>query len=89
MTNTASLNTASPSLTLLNTVIASESYGVPPATDQESGPTPLRDLIASPQSPLGQFKNHLELITDNDDRLQQVVFAAGNLWTAVPTVVKT
>jgi hypothetical protein len=89
LTNTASLKTMTPSLTLVNAVIASESYGVPPATDQESGPTPLRDLIASPQSPFGTFKNHLELIADNDDRLQQVAFAAGYLWTSVPTVVKT
>jgi hypothetical protein len=89
LTNTSSLNTGSASVTLVNTVINSESYGVPPATDQESGPTPLRDLIATPQSPFGTFKNHLELITDNDDRLQQVTFAAGNLWTSVPTVVKT
>ena len=87
--NTTSLKTNTPSLTLVNAVITSESYGLPPATDQESGPTPLRDLIASPQSPFGTFKNHLELITDNDDRLQQVTFASGNLWTSVPTVVKT
>lgn len=89
ITNTASLNTASPSLTLVNTVVDSESYRVPPATDQESGPTPLLDLIASPQSPFGTFKNHLELIADNDDRLQQVMFAAGSLWTAAPTAVRT
>jgi hypothetical protein len=89
ITNTASLNTASPSLTLVNSVVDSESYGVPPAADQESGPTPLLDLIASPQSPFGTFKNHLELIADNDDRLQQVMFAAGSLWTAAPTAVRT
>ena len=89
LTNTASLTTTTPSLTLVNAVIASESYGVPPATDQESGPTPLRDLIASRQSPFGTFKNHLELIADNDDRLQQVALAAGHLWTSVPTVVKS
>ena len=89
LTNTASLKTATPSLTLVNRVIASETYGVPPATDQKSGPTPLRDLIASPQSPFGTFKNHLELIADNDNRLQQVAFAAGRLWTSAPTVVKT
>jgi hypothetical protein len=89
LTNTASLKTATPSLTLANGVFPSESYGVPPATDQKPGPTPLRDLIASPQSPFGTFKNHLELIADNDDRLQQVTFAAGKLWTSVPTVVKT
>jgi hypothetical protein len=89
LTNTASLNTATPALTLVNIVIDTESYGVPPATDQKPGPTPFRDLIASPQSPFGVFKNHLELVTDNNDRLQQVVYAAGNLWTAVPTVVQT
>ena len=89
LTNTASLETMTPSLTLINGVIDSESYGTPPATDQKSGPTPFRDLIASPQSPFGTFKNHLDLIADNDDRLQQVTFAAGKLWTSVPTVVKT
>ena len=88
LTNTASLNTT-PALGLVNTVIASESYGAPPATSQKSGPTPLRDFLASPQSPFGTFANHLELVLDNDDRLQQVVFAAGHLWTSVPTVVKT
>jgi hypothetical protein len=88
LTNTASLNTAMPALTLVNDVISSESYGVPPATGQLSGPTPLLDFIASPQSPFGVFKNHLELVGDNDDRLQQVVFAAGNLWTSVPTIVQ-
>ena len=89
LTNTVSLKTATPSLTLVNGVVDSESYGVPPAAQQKPGPTPLRDLIASPQSPFGTFKNHLELIEDNDDRLQQVTFAAGKLWTSVPTVVKT
>ena len=89
LTNTASLETMTPSLTLVNGVIDSESYGTPPATDQKSGPTPLRDLIASAQSPFGTFKNHLDLIADNDDRLQQVTFAAGKLWTSVPTVVKS
>jgi hypothetical protein len=89
LTNTASLNSATPSLSLVNTMIGTESYGLPPATDQKSGPTPLLDLIASRQSPFGVFKNHLELVTDNQDRLQQVVFAAGNLWTTVPTIVKT
>jgi hypothetical protein len=89
LTNTSSLNTATPSLNLVNTVIVSESYALPPATTQKSGPTPLRDLIASTQSPFGTFKNHLELVADNDNRLQQVTFAAGKLWTSVPTAVQT
>ena len=88
LSNTASLN-GTPSLTLVNSVIDSESYGAAPSTDQKPGPTPFRDLLASPESPFGTFKNHLELIADNDDRLQQVTFAAGRLWTSVPTIVKT
>src|SRR5262249_53060167 len=86
--NTSSLATASPSLLLVNAVIQTESYGNPPSTGQLSGLTPLLDFLASPQSPFGVIKNHLELVSDNDDRLQQVVFAGGNLWTSVPTIVK-
>ena len=87
--NTASLNTATPTLTLVNNIVTTASYGNPPATEQKSGSTPLLDFLASPQSTFGVFKNHLELVLDNDDRLQQLVFAVGKLWTSVPTVVKT
>ena len=31
---------------------------------------------------------HLELVDGDDDRMQQVVFAAGSLWSALGTVVK-
>ncbi|HLW78057.1 MAG TPA: hypothetical protein VKU44_00525, partial [Terriglobia bacterium] len=84
MTNTSSLNTT-PALTLVNVVIDTETYGPPPDTEQMAGPTPLLDLIASA---LG-VKNHEELLSDGDDRLQQVTFANGMLWTSVPTVVQT
>ncbi|HKW27346.1 MAG TPA: hypothetical protein VJN48_16295 [Terriglobales bacterium] len=82
LTNTSSL-TGTPALQLNNIIVSSEVYGVPPATDQINGPTPFRDFLAT----LG-FKNHEELITDNNDRMQQVVFANGMLWTAVPTRVQ-
>lgn len=84
MMNTSSLNTATPDVTLVNDVIDTETYGRPTSTDQKPGPTPFLDFLAS----VG-FKNHEELITDNDDRLQQVTFANGLLWTSVPTVVQT
>lgn len=84
MTNTSSLNSSTPSLALSNVVIDTQTYGQPPATQQMPGPTPLLDFLAT----LG-FKNHEELISDNDDRLQQVTFANGMLWTSVPTVVQT
>lgn len=87
LTNTASLDTA-PNLALTNVVINTEVYGQPPATDQKPGPTPLLDFLASPASIFGVFKNHEELITANNDRMQQVVFAEGALWTALTTIVK-
>lgn len=82
LTNTGSLN-STPNLQLSNVLVTTEVYGFPPATDQMSGPTPFRDFLAT----LG-FKNHEELVAANDDRMQQVVFAAGELWTAVPTRVQ-
>jgi hypothetical protein len=82
LTNTSSLD-STPHLHLNNVIVNTEVYGFPPAVDQKSGPTPLRDFLAS-----AGFKNHEELVAANDDRMQQVVFAAGRLWTAVPTKVK-
>ena len=82
LTNTSSLS-STPDVHLSNIIVDTEGYGFPPAVDQQSGPTPLRDFLAS----LG-FKNHEELVAANDDRMQQVVFADGKLWTAVPTRVQ-
>jgi hypothetical protein len=90
LTNTASLNTASPSLTLSNVVISSEVYGQPPAMQQKSGPLPLADLLKTKNNALGVTSNeHLELIDSNDDRMQQTVYASGALWSALSTVMKT
>src|SRR6266496_3419821 len=82
LTNTSSLS-ATPSVSLNNVVVNTQAYGFPPSADQKSGPTPYRDFLAS----VG-FKVHEEIVAANDDRMQQVVFAAGNLWTAVPTKVQ-
>jgi hypothetical protein len=89
LTNTSSLNTASPSLTLSNVVISSEVYGLAPASQQKPGPLPLADLLKQKNNPLGVTSNEqLELIDSDDDRMQQAVFAAGSLWTSLGTVVK-
>lgn len=88
LTNTSSLDTT-PNLSLTHRVITTEVYGQSPDAQQKPGPTPLRDLIAATSFPFGQFNNHLELVTSNDDRMQQVVFADGKLWTSLNTVVKT
>src|SRR5260370_5962613 len=53
-----------------------------------AGPTPLLDLLNS--GFFGKLRlEHLGLIASNDDRMNQVVFANGNLWGGVNTVVKT
>lgn len=79
LTNTSSLTTKKPNVALTNVVIDSQVYGLAPATQQQPGVTPLAD----------QLKEHLGLIDGDDDRMQQVVFAAGKLWSALGTVVKT
>jgi len=81
LTGTNSLNSKSPKLTLLHTVISSESYGISDAfaATQKPGPTPLRDALGD--------TDPIEQITANDDRMNQVVFAAGDLWSGVNTNV--
>src|SRR5262249_43444340 len=79
LTGTNTLGNASPSLKLTNAVVNTESYGAPPSAQQKPGLFPLGMLL----------KEHEELVASNDDRLQQVVFAAGKLWTALNTSAKT
>jgi hypothetical protein len=81
LSNTGSLNTVSPRLKLLHTVISSESYGMSNdfAAVQKPGPTPLRDALGD--------TDPLERLNANDDRMNQVVFADGHLWSGVNTNV--
>jgi hypothetical protein len=79
LTNTSSLNSANPDLNLSNAVVNTQDYGAPPNAQQKSGPLPLGSSL----------KEHLELVASNDDRMEQVVFAAGKLWTALNTSAKT
>jgi len=89
LTNTASLDTPVPNLSLSSAVIASEVYGMPAAMEQKPGPLPLADLLKTKNNALGVTTNeHLELLDSNDDRMQQTVFAAGALWSSLTTVVK-
>ena len=79
MTNTSSLTRKSPTVSLSNAVIDSEVYGQPPDAQQKPGALTLGDLV----------NGKLEFLAGNDDRMNQVVWAAGKLWSAVNTVVKT
>ena len=86
LTGTSTLGTTNqlvPSVEVLD----SEAYGQPPDAEQKDGPTPLKDAEA-----LGfrgvKSVEHLELLAGNDDRMQEVKYAAGTLWSDVNTVVK-
>ncbi len=77
LANTASLNTNSPALSLSFDVIASETYGQPNPAQQKPGPTPLATALGEPE----------ELINTNDDRMNQVVYANGLLYSGVNTII--
>lgn len=85
LTNTASLNDATPSVTLTNNVVTAEPYGIPPAAQQESGPLPLSNFIFKQTN---KIQNSLALIDGGDDRISAtVVFDGTTLWSALTTVV--
>jgi hypothetical protein len=54
-------------------------YGAPPASEQKAGPIPLGKAL----------KNKENLIQSNDDRMNQVVYAGGKLWSGLNTAIKT
>jgi hypothetical protein len=87
LTNTKSLDDATPHLALQSAVLASQVYGQPPDVQQRPGPTPLADLVKT-----GAFgkagAQPLPLLAANDDRMQQVTWADGKLWSSLNTVVK-
>ena len=79
LTNTKSLD-STPAVTLTSpTILASETYGQPPNAEQKKGPIPLG-------SSLGEQE---EQLATNDDRMNQVAYAAGKLWSGVNTIVRT
>ncbi|HET7173058.1 MAG TPA: hypothetical protein VFI30_02130 [Nocardioidaceae bacterium] len=78
LTNTASLASGSPDVTLSHAVVGSEVYGFPPDATQMKGAVPLADAVNAKEN----------LIASNDDRMNQVVYADGKLWGGLNSVVK-
>jgi hypothetical protein len=79
LTNTKSLDSASPSLTLQASAITVNTFTLPPAADQKAGNNPLGQSLSpsEPESLLEQF----------DTRMTQVTYANGKLWGALSTAV--
>ena len=86
LTNTQSLTTSSPNVHIQNAVISSETYGQPVPATQKDGPHPFGEFGAHALygGPLNQPINTLNT---NDDRMNQVVYAGGSLWSGVNTIV--
>jgi len=98
-TNTASIKTT-PAIKIQNEIVGNTLvYGQPPAAEQPNIPV---GQICSPSlfmlvgcgllngTLLGApFNIHAPLVKTNDDRMQQVTFANGKLWSTVTTVAKT
>ena len=94
LSNTASLNTSSPSLVLNDTYVASNTYAVPPKSNQKSGDYPLGQCLSDTVTNCWQFfltapasPQPFQRLDSNDSRTQQTWFANGKIWTAVDTAV--
>ncbi len=73
VTNTKSLNSNAPVLTLSFNIVKTETYGQPDPAMQKPGEIPLGASLGDP----------LELINTNDDRMNQVTYSNGLLYGAV------
>ena len=101
MTNTASLNTTSPSPVLSVGTIPVDTYGVPPRATQPAGDRPLSQCIADVvimphcNTAIAGIGTHNTAtfgppngkLNSNDSRMQQVMYANGKLWGALDTDV--
>jgi hypothetical protein len=77
LSNTHSLDSKSPNVSLTVEVMASETYGQPNHAAQKPGPIPLGSSLGDP----------LEFLQTNDDRMNQVVYANGLLYSGVNTII--
>lgn len=95
LTNTQSLDSDSPDLTLSHTMNRVKLYATPPPSDQKEGSVPLIDclndtacatfFIGAPNPFFPEAEGPLD---SNDTRMQQVTFVNGQLWGALDTKVK-
>jgi hypothetical protein len=91
ITNTASLNTGHPAISLNNTVLTVNPYSIPAKALQKKGSTPLITCLNTPScatlilggpDPFHEAEGPLDA---NDTRMQQVTYANGRLYGALDT----
>ena len=101
ITNTASLNSASPALGITSRLINSQTYVFPPSADQKPGDIPLADCLNDTTTPTIFGPGCWQLFFDNqpptevestldagDTRMQQTWYVNGVLWGAASTAVR-
>jgi hypothetical protein len=99
ITNTSSLNSASPAPTLGVSTVAVDTYAVPPRSIQPAGSRPLSqclaDLVFPCNTTVAGINSHNNTtfgppngkLNSNDSRMQQVSYANGKVWGALDTAV--
>jgi len=101
MSNTASLNSSSPSVNVALSAISVAEYAVPPPAEQPAGDRPLSQCIADTviapncNTAIAGTASHDNRtfgppngeLDSNDSRMQQVMYANGKLWGALDTAV--
>ena len=99
LTNTKSLNSASPALNMSSRLTNSETYVYPARSEQKAGSIPLADCINNTTTPTifgpGCWQllfvdepahNEVEVhVNSNDTRMQQTWYVNGMLWGATDT----
>ena len=94
LTNTSSLDTASPAPSLSMKVLTVGQYGIPPKSNQKPGDFPLGQCLND--DPCATFLNGapdpfkpevISHLDSNDTRMQQTWFANGKLWGALDTAL--
>jgi hypothetical protein len=103
LSNTQSLNTASPALILRHAVIEVETYAFPPTATQKEGNVPLADCLndSTLLTPFGigcwsffrttkppGTEREAQHVSPSFSLMQQVVYANGKLWSAVNTALR-
>jgi hypothetical protein len=104
LTNTSSLGSASPDVSLTSTIVGVGRYAVPPPSQQKAGSTPLADCLNDTSLQVtatlkGCWRlavsvepahNQVEgqAIDTNDTRMQQVMLADGLVYGALDTALK-
>ncbi len=80
--NTAALDGDLSKLSMSTVVIPTESYAQPVSATQKAGPTPLAERAAINDFAFGANEQNLD---GSDQRMSQVMYRNGQLWTAIGT----